>query len=94
MAQQLTQAGQQVELLAILDMPAPSNKLSVVQSLRFLFGTALWSTLPFLLDYGALASQRLQAGNHWFSRWQWAKVVRRIPEASRLQLLDESAIAI
>ncbi|MDX2242773.1 MAG: thioesterase domain-containing protein [Leptolyngbyaceae cyanobacterium bins.302] len=92
MAQQLTQAGQQVELLAILDTPAPCNKPSFYQSLKFLLGTALWSTLPFLLDYGALISHRLESQNSWFSRKQWSAIARLIPEESRLQLLDESAI--
>ncbi len=98
MAQQLTQAGQQIELLAMLDTPAPisSNQLSLYQSLKFLLGTALWSTLPFLLDYGAIATdqfQRLQPWKAWFSRWQQSAIARLIPEASRLRLLDESAIA-
>ena len=98
MAQQLTQAGQQIELLAMLDTPAPisSNQLSLYQSLKFLLGTALWSTLPFLMDYGAIATdqfQRLQPWKAWFSRWQWSAIARLIPEASRLRVLDESAIA-
>ncbi len=92
MAQQLTQAGHQISLLAILDTPAPCDKLSFYQSLKFLLGTALWSTLPFLLDYGALAT-RLYSNNAWFSRWQWSAIARQIPEASRLQLYDESATA-
>ena len=92
MAQQLTQAGQQIRLLAILDTPAPFNKPSFYQSLKFLLGTALWSTLPFLLDYGAIATNRLQSWNPWFSRWQWSAIMRLIPE-SRLRLLDESAIS-
>jgi amino acid adenylation domain-containing protein len=100
MAQQLTQAGQEVGLLAILDTPAPSNQLSLGQSLKFLLGTALWSTLPFLLDYGALAANRLQAWHPWFARWQGADasstafraIARLLPEESRLQLLNESAI--
>ena len=93
MAQQLTQAGQQIGLLAILDTPAPFNKPSFCQSLKFLLGTALWSTLPFLLDYGAIATNRLQSWNPWFSRWQWSAIVRLIPQESRLRLLDESAIS-
>ncbi|MBW4524588.1 MAG: amino acid adenylation domain-containing protein [Phormidium tanganyikae FI6-MK23] len=93
MAQQLTQAGQKVELLAILDTPAPCNKPSFYQSLKFLIGTALWSTLPFLLDYSALAINRLKPLNSGFSRWQWSKIAHLIPEESRLRLLDESAIA-
>ncbi len=93
MAQQLTQAGQQVALLAILDTPAPCNRTSLCQSLKFLLGTALWSTLPFLLDYGTLATNRLQSGSGWFSRWQWSAIANLIPEESRLRLLDESAIA-
>jgi amino acid adenylation domain-containing protein len=92
MAQQLTQAGQQIGLLAILDTPAPCNKPSFYQSLKFLLGTALWSVLPFLLDYGALAANRLQSSNSWFSRRQWSAIARLLPEESRLQLLDESAI--
>lgn len=101
MAQQLTQAGQEIGLLAILDTPAPCNKPSFYQSLKFLLGTAFWSTLPFLLDYGALASDRLQSQNSWFSRGRWSAfasdttfnaIARLIPEESRLQLLDESAI--
>jgi amino acid adenylation domain-containing protein len=91
MAQQLTQAGQPIGLLAILDTPAPCNKPSFYQSLKFLLGTALWSTLPFLLDYGALATHQLQSRS-WFSRGQWSAIVRLLPEESRLQLLDESAI--
>ncbi|MBM0744240.1 amino acid adenylation domain-containing protein [Phormidium sp. CLA17] len=94
MAQQLTQAGQQIALLAILDTPAPLNhQPSLYQSLKFLLGTAFWSTLPFVLDYGAIATNRLRSWKPWFSRWQWSAVVRQIPEESRLQLLDESAIA-
>ncbi|MBL1179046.1 amino acid adenylation domain-containing protein [Pantanalinema sp. GBBB05] len=92
MAQQLTQMGEQVALLAILDTPAPCHQLSLCQSLKFLLGTALWSTLPFLLDYGTLVSKRLQSRHPWFSRWQWSAIERFIPEASRLQLLDESTI--
>ena len=88
MAQQLRQAGKRVELLAMIDTPAPCSKLSVYQSLKFLIGTALWSTLPFLLDYGALAINQSR-----FSRWQWSKLARSIPEASQLRLLDESTIA-
>ena len=91
MAQQLTQAGQQVGLLAILDAAAPLNKPSFYQSLKFLLGTALWSTLPFLLDYGAIATNQLSSSIPW-SRWQWSALVRLVPE-SRLRLLDESAIS-
>lgn len=94
MAQQLTKAGQQVALLAMLDTSAPTNcQPSLGQSLKYLLGTALWSTLPFLWDYGALAINRSQPWNAWFSRWQWSMLVRQMPEASRLQLLDESAVA-
>jgi len=94
MAQQLTQAGQQIALLAVLDTPAPTNyQPSLYQSLKFLVGTALWSTLPFLLDYGAIATNRVHPRKPWLSRWQWSTIVRQIPEESRLQLLDESAIA-
>ncbi|HEY9762642.1 MAG TPA: AMP-binding protein, partial [Trichocoleus sp.] len=93
MAQQLTQAGQQIGLLAILHTPAPCHKPSFAQSLKFLLGTALWSTVPFLLDYGAISTNRLQSGKAWFSRWQWSAILRLIPEESRLQLLNESAIA-
>lgn len=92
MAQQLTQAGQPIGLLAILDTPAPCHNLSFFQSLKFLFGTALWSTLPFLLDYGALATDRLQFRTPWLSHWQWSAIARLMPEESRLQLLDETAI--
>jgi amino acid adenylation domain-containing protein len=91
MAQQLTQAGQQIGLLAILDTTAPCNKPSPYQSLKFLAGTALRSTLPFLLDYGAILTNRLQFQNPWF-RWQWSAIARLIPEESRLRLLDESTI--
>ena len=91
MAQQLTQAGQQIGLLAILDTPAPFNKPSFWHSLKYLFGTALWSTLPFLLDYGEIVRNRLQSRNP-NSRWQWSAITRLVPEESRLQLLDESAI--
>lgn len=93
MAQQLTQAGQQVDLLAIFDTPAPSNQPSFCHSLKFLLGTALWSAVPFLLDYSTLAANRLQSWTGWFSRWQWSAIVNLIPEKSRLQLLDESAIS-
>jgi len=102
MAQQLTQAGHQVGLLAILDTTAPCHKPSFYQSVQFLLGTALWSALPFLLDYGAIATNRLQSWNSWLSHWQWSEIVsgtalraivRLMPEESRLQLLDESAIA-
>lgn len=93
MAQQLTQAGQQIGLLAILDTPAPiSRKPSLSQNLQFLLGTALWSSLPFLQDYGAIVSERLQSWNPWFSRWQWSAIARLIPEESRLRLLNESAL--
>ncbi|MBD2112495.1 MULTISPECIES: non-ribosomal peptide synthetase [Cyanophyceae] len=91
MAQQLTQAGETVELLAILDTTAPCTKPSLCQSFKFLVKTALWSTLPFLLDFSALATHRLQ-GKPWFSRWQWSAITRLIPEESRLRLLNESAI--
>lgn len=92
MAQQLTQAGQQIELLAILDTPAPCHKPSLLQNLKFLLGTVLWSTLPLLLDYGALATQRLQTKTPWFFRGQWSAIARLLPEESRLPLLDESVI--
>ncbi|WOD37580.1 non-ribosomal peptide synthetase [Nodosilinea sp. E11] len=92
MAQQLTQAGETVELLAILDTTAPCTKPSFYQSFKFLAKTALWSTLPFLLDIGALATDRLHSKNPWFSRWQWSAITRLIPDESRLRLLDESAI--
>jgi amino acid adenylation domain-containing protein len=92
MAQQLTQAGQEVALLALLDTAAPNQKLTLNQSLKFLFRTALWSTLPFILDFSAIAADRVQNWN-WLSRWQWSAIGRQIPEVSRLQLLDESAIA-
>lgn len=92
MSQQLIQAGQPIGLLAILDTTAPRYKPSAYQSLKFLLGTALRSTLPFLLDYGNLATNRLQSWNSWFSRCQWSAIVRLIPEESRLRLLDESAI--
>ncbi|MBE9159372.1 amino acid adenylation domain-containing protein [Nodosilinea sp. LEGE 06152] len=92
MAQQLTQAGETVELLAILDTTAPCTKPSFCQSFKFLMKTALWSTLPFLLDFSALATHRLQSKNPWFSRWQWSAITRLIPEESRLRLLNESAI--
>ncbi|QYO64590.1 hypothetical protein [Leptolyngbya sp. 7M] len=90
MAQQLTQAGQSVGLLAILDTPAPCYQPSFSQSLKFLLGTALWSGLPFLLNYGAIVTQRWQP-QAWLSRWQWAAITRLLPQ-SRLRLLDESAI--
>ncbi len=93
MAQQLTQAGQQIALLAMLDTTAPAyHQPSLGQSLKYLLGTVLWSTLPFLRDYGAIATNQLRSLT-WFSRWQWSTIVRRLPEESRLQLLDESAIA-
>ncbi|MBW4459828.1 MAG: amino acid adenylation domain-containing protein [Nodosilinea sp. WJT8-NPBG4] len=92
MAQQLTQAGEKVELLAILDTTAPCTKPSFSQSFKFLVKTALWSTLPFLVDISTLATQRLHPKNPWFSRWQWSAITRLIPEESRLRLLDESAI--
>lgn len=92
MAQQLTEAGQQIELLAILDTPAPSNlQPSLGQSLKFLLGTALWSTLPFLLDYGAIALHRSRLPwKSWFSRWQRGAIAQLIPEESQLRLWDES----
>jgi amino acid adenylation domain-containing protein len=92
MAQQLTQAGESIGLLAILDTTAPCHKSSLYPSLKFLLKNALWSTLPFLLDYSALATNRWQSWNSWFSRWQWSAIGRLIPEESRLQLLNESAI--
>jgi len=100
MAQQLTQVGQPVELLAILDTPAPNQKLSFSQSLKFLLGTSLWSTLPFLADYLSLAAQRFPGWNTWFSRQQksatstkaFQAIARLLPEESRLSLLDESVI--
>lgn len=92
MAHQLTQAGQQIGLLAILDTPAPTTSLSVCQSLKFLLGTALWSVLPFLLDYGNLATQQLQSRLGWLARWQWSTLIRLLPEESRLQLLEESVV--
>jgi amino acid adenylation domain-containing protein len=90
MAQQLTQAGEEIALLAILDTPAPEHKPTLNQSLKFLLRTALWSTLPFVLDFSAIAASRVRS---WNSRWQWSAIVRQMPEESRLQLLDESAIA-
>jgi len=101
MAQQLTQAGQQIDLLAILDTPAPCHRLSFVQSLKFLLNTAFWSTLPFLLDYSTLIADRCPFWHGWFarklsfpslSRTAFQAIARLIPEESRLQLLDETAI--
>lgn len=92
MAQQLTQKGEDVQLLAMLDTIAPCNTLSFCQTLKFFLETALWSTLPFLLDYGTLAADRLQFPKAWISRWQWSAVTRLIPEESRLRLFDESAV--
>lgn len=95
MAQQLSQTGQQVALLAILDTPAPvaSNQPSVGQSLKYLFRTAIWSTLPFLIDYSAIVTNRSKLSyQEWFSRWKWSAITRLIPEESRLRLLDESAV--
>lgn len=95
MAQQLTQMGQQVALLAILDTPAPvaSNQPSLGQSLRYLLRTAIWSTLPFVLDYSAIVANRSESSHRqtWFSRWKWSAITRLIPEESRLRLLDEAA---
>lgn len=91
MAQQLRQAGKRVELLAMIDTPAPYSKPSLSQSLKFLLGTALWSTVPFLLDYGALAVNRSRLSR--IARWQWSTLVQSIPEASQLQLMDESTVA-
>jgi pimeloyl-ACP methyl ester carboxylesterase len=74
MAQQLTQAGQEVALLAIFDAPAPitANQPSPGHSLKVLLKTVLWSTLPFLLDYTAIVlnSQRLKAPQHANSKRQ------------------------
>jgi thioesterase domain-containing protein len=106
MAQQLAQAGESIALLAIFDTAAPvaDNRPSPGASLKFLFKDALWSTLPFLLDYGAIAISRLSRGlqgadstaltsrSHWLSRWQWWAIARLMPEESRLRFLDESAI--
>nr|WP_083263182.1 amino acid adenylation domain-containing protein [Desertifilum tharense] len=88
MAQQLTQAGQEIALLAILDTPAPTHHPTLSQSLKFLLGSALWSTLPFLRDYAVLLTQRFP----WFSRSSWSAILRLMPEESRLQLMDESAV--
>ncbi|NJR39397.1 MAG: amino acid adenylation domain-containing protein [Leptolyngbyaceae cyanobacterium CSU_1_4] len=64
MAQQLTQAGQEIALLAILDTPAPTNRQpSFYQAVKYLLGTALWSTLPFLLDYGRSPQIEFARGN-------------------------------
>jgi amino acid adenylation domain-containing protein len=94
MAQQLDRAGESIDLLAILDTPAPTSQLSLDRSLKYLFGTALWSTLPFLVDYGAIATNRfIRSWQPWLSRMQWSAIVRQIPEESRLQLMDESAIS-
>jgi amino acid adenylation domain-containing protein len=93
MAQQLTQAGHQVRLLALLDTPAPCHKPSFWQSLKFLLGTALWSMLPFLLDYSALVANRLRVENSWLFRWQWSAIAHLIPPESRLQVTDESALS-
>jgi amino acid adenylation domain-containing protein len=92
MAQQLIQAGQKIALLAILDTPAPQRQPSFFQNFKFLLGTALWSTLPFLLDYGAIATQRIPTWKPWIARWQWSEILRRLPQESQLRLLDESAI--
>ena len=102
MAQQLTKAGQEIGLLAILDTIAPCHNPPFHQSLKFLLGTALWSTVPFLLDYGALVTARLQSWHPWFSRWQWSPltsdtalraIAHLMPTEARLRLLDESALS-
>lgn len=90
MAQQLTQAGQTVALLALLDTPAPCHPRSRYLSLKFLGKTVLRSLLPFLLDYGKLMGDRWQS--RLLSRWQWSALTRLLPEESRLPLLAESAI--
>jgi amino acid adenylation domain-containing protein len=91
MAQQLTQAGQAVSLLAVLDTPAPCHQVTLAQSLKFLLGTAR-SILPFLLDYAALAAQRWQFQSAWFARKQWSALSRLLPAEARSSLLNESAI--
>jgi thioesterase domain-containing protein/acyl carrier protein len=90
MAQQLTQAGHEIALLALLDTPAPvaNNQPSLSQSLNLL-KTAFRSIPPFLLDYGAIAATRWKI---WFSRWPWSAITDAMPEESRLQLLKETAI--
>ncbi|MBE9188793.1 amino acid adenylation domain-containing protein [Gloeocapsopsis crepidinum LEGE 06123] len=96
MAQQLTQLGHEVALLAILDTPAPipANQPSLSHSLKLLLKTAIWSTLPFLLDYSAIVTNLTRRRRHnWFSRWQWLAIANLIPEESQLRLVDESAIA-
>jgi amino acid adenylation domain-containing protein len=101
MAQQLTQAGHVVQLLAMLDTPAPSYQLSFAQSLKFLLGTALWSTLPFLQDYTALMLNRIplrplraaqQRGTAFAAKTTFHAIAGLLPEDTRLQLLDETAI--
>lgn len=95
MAQQLTHLGQEVALLAILDTPAPirANRPSLGHSLKVLLKTAIWSTLPFLLDYGAIITNLTRRRRqNWFSRWQWLAIANLIPEESQLRLVDESAI--
>ncbi|MUL38495.1 non-ribosomal peptide synthetase [Gloeocapsopsis dulcis] len=95
MAQQLTQLGQEVALLAILDTPAPipANQPSLGHSLKLLLKTAIWSTLPFLLDYSAIVTNLTRRRRqNWFSRWQWLAIANLIPEESQLRLVDESAI--
>ncbi|NJO78944.1 MAG: hypothetical protein HC827_10755 [Cyanobacteria bacterium RM1_2_2] len=96
MAQQLTKMGQQVAFLAILDTPAPvaSNQPSLGQSLKYLLKTAIWSTLPFVIDYSAIVANRSEPSRRetWFSRWKWSAITRLIPEEARLRSLDEAAI--
>ncbi|HEY9734726.1 MAG TPA: thioesterase domain-containing protein, partial [Trichocoleus sp.] len=101
MAQQLQQAGETVSLLAILDSPAPAADASpsLGKRLKFLLGTAVWSTLPFLLDYGAIATT-LTTPNHqprrgfkrWLARQHGGAIANLLPPESRLKLLDEAAI--
>jgi thioesterase domain-containing protein len=91
MAQQLTQRGETVDLLAILDTPAPCNQPAFFQGLKFLLGSALWSVIPFLQDYSALVSSKLPFALPGLDQWQWSTMARLIPEA-QLQILAESAI--
>ncbi|NJL23647.1 MAG: hypothetical protein HC895_27210 [Leptolyngbyaceae cyanobacterium SM1_3_5] len=93
MAQQLTQANQTVALLAILDTPAPiaTAQPSIAQTVQFL-GKTLRSSLPFLLDYGAIATTLARSERKgWLSLWQWLAIAHLLPQESQLRLLDEAA---
>lgn len=100
MAQQLHQAGEEVNKLAIFDTLAPiaNNQPSLWDSLKFLFATVPQSIYPYLLDYWELiynsatiprTLEQIIAPHWWDNLLKNATLTHLFPQETRLRMLDE-----